>query len=196
MSGDAIWVIHVLVEVGVAVGAVHQLRDLDRFVRPHAADRVFLLGCERGIFVEWCEGGGVGFVGDVFIVEPLDDLDRLALAAIAEPVHFVDDVGARPVEGEFAGGGDGGIVQPFFERGDVLRQAVVADDELEFAGLLADGELDRALFAGRISVVDRMAGGGEDAFTELLGNGGVERPLFERFVGEGADAGEERAARW
>ena len=78
----------------------------------------------------------MGFVGDVIVVQPLDDLDRLALAAVADPVHFVDDFGAGPVEGELTGGGGGGFVQPLFEGGDVLRQAVVADDEFEFAVIL------------------------------------------------------------
>ena len=83
-------------------------------------------------------------VGDVVVVQPLDELDRLAFAAVAEPVELVDDFGAGPVEGDLSAGGNGGVVQALFEGGDVLRQAVVADDELELAGVFADGELDRA----------------------------------------------------
>ena len=60
LGGDAIGIVDVFVEVGVAVGAVHQLRDLDRLVGPHAADRVFLRRGERGVFVERGEGGWRG----------------------------------------------------------------------------------------------------------------------------------------
>ena len=129
------------------------------------------------------------------VMEPLHQLDRLAVTSEAEPVELIDDVGAGPMEGELIGGRDRGVVQSAFERGDVFWQAVVADDELELAALGADGELDRALFAGRIRVFDCMAGRGDDAIAELRRHAGLERPLFERFPGKRGDAREEVAIR-
>jgi hypothetical protein len=40
-------------------------------------------------------------------------------------------------------------------------------------------------------MLDRVAGRRDDTLAELPGNRGVERPLFERFVGERTDSGQE-----
>ena len=143
----------------------------DRLVRQHAADRVFLRRGERGIFFERGEGGGVGLVGDVGVVEPFHELDRLAFAAVADPVELVDDVGPGPVEGDFARRRGRWGRAAAVRGGDVLRQAVVADEEFELAAIFADGELDRARFAGRVGMFDRVTGGGNHTFAELLADG-------------------------
>ena len=39
-------------------------------------------------------------------------------------------------------------------------------------------------------MIDGVASGGEHTIAELFGDRGVERPLFERFASERADAGE------